>query len=204
MRHGITLGVFVITLLATDFTTALAQPPEGRDGPPPARRDHLREALDTNGDHELDADEIKNAAASLAKADKNGDGKIGHDEFRPPLPPIPRGPGGFRGPPPPGESEGEARPPRGDRPFRDAAPRGEGRGAGGPSPERFVERAMTFDADGDGKLDKSELEKFAGEMADRMRNAVADRARMHDREGPRWRSEGSDDDDRPERPRRPE
>lgn len=63
---------------------------------------------------------------------------------------------------------------------------------------------MTFDADGDGKLDKSELEKFAGEMADRMRNAVADRARMHDREGPRWRSEGSDDDDRPERPRRPE
>jgi hypothetical protein len=204
MRYGINFGVFAITLLAADFSTALAQPPESRDGPPPGRRDHLREALDTNGDHELDADEIKNASASLAKADKDGDGKISHDEFRPPLPPIPRGPGGFRGPPPPSEGAEEARPPRSDRPGRDAAPRGEGRGAGGPSPERFVERAMTFDADGDGKLDKTELEKFAGEMADRMRSAVADRARMRDGEGPRRRPERSDDDDRPERPRRPE
>jgi hypothetical protein len=28
---------------------------------------------------------------------------------------------------------------------------------------------MTFDADGDGKLDRAEMEKFAGEMQQRMR-----------------------------------
>jgi hypothetical protein len=186
----------------TALATAIAQPPEGRDAPRPEHRDHLREALDTNGDHELDADEIKNAATSLAKADTNGDGRISHEEFRPPLPPIPRGEGGFRGPP--REGDGEARPLREGRPVRDGAARGENRGAGGPSPERFVERALTFDADGDGKLDKSELEKFAAEMADRMRGAMAERGRMRDGEGPRRRPEGSEDGERPERPRRPE
>jgi hypothetical protein len=41
---------------------------------------------------------------------------------------------------------------------------------GPPSPERMVEHAMTFDADGDGKLDRAELTKFAEEMqAMRMR-----------------------------------
>jgi len=35
---------------------------------------------------------------------------------------------------------------------------------GPPSPERMVEHAMTFDADGDGKLDRAELTKFAEEM----------------------------------------
>ena len=90
MRHRIAFGMVTITLLGAAFATALAQPPAGRDGPPPpGRGDGLRDALDTNGDHELDADEIKNASASLAKADKNGDGTIDHDEFRPPLPPIP-------------------------------------------------------------------------------------------------------------------
>ena len=44
---------------------------------------------------------------------------------------------------------------------------GEGR-RGPPSPERFVEHAMSFDADGDGKLDRAELTKLAEEMA-RMR-----------------------------------
>jgi hypothetical protein len=36
-----------------------------------------------------------------------------------------------------------------------------GQRRGPPSPERFVEHAMEFDADGDGKLDRSELTKFA-------------------------------------------
>lgn len=35
---------------------------------------------------------------------------------------------------------------------------------GPPSPERMVEHAMTFDADGDGKLDRAELTKFAEEL----------------------------------------
>lgn len=47
-------------------------------------------------------------------------------------------------------------------------PGGERRGP--PSPEQFVERAMSFDADNDGKLDRSELMKLGEEMqARRMR-----------------------------------
>lgn len=216
MRH-----LILPTVLSTTITAgalAIAQPPERHDGPPPVRGDAIRVALDTNGDHELDADEIKSAATTLAKADRNGDGKIDHEEFRPPLPPIPRGEGGFRGPPPREagfegrprrEESGEARPPREGRPLRDAAVRGEG----GPSPERFVGRAMTFDSDGDGKLDRTELEKFAGEMMQRMRDGMADRGGgpggergrgVRDADGPRQRSEESDSDERPERPRRPE
>lgn len=203
---------------------AIAQPPEGRDGPPPGRADTIRQALDTNGDHELDADEIKSASANLAKADKNGDGKIDHEEFRPPLPPIPRGEGGFRGPPP-REGGAEGRPPRGEvseaaqpregRPFRDGALRGDGaaRPEGGPSPERFVERALTFDADGDGKLDRAELEKFAGEVMQRMRAGMAERGMgpggprdggFRPGDGQRRRPEGGEEGSRPERPRRPE
>lgn len=207
MRVRFTLAILTMTAACGPF--AAAQPPERRDGPPPERRDSLRDALDTNGDHELDADEIKNAAASLFKADRNGDGKIDHEEFRPPLPPIPRGEGGFRGPPPSGESGSER------RPVRDGAGRGDGRplAEGGPSPERFVERAMTFDADGDGKLDRTEMEKFAGEVMQRLRGGMAARGAGPDSErgggfrpadGPRRRPEGGEAGERPERPRRPE
>jgi len=182
MRLRIALGL----LAATCGPLAVAQPPEGRDGPPPGRGDTIRQALDTNGDHELDADEIKNAAANLAKADKNGDGKID-----------------------------EGAPPREGRPLRDGAIRGEGgpRPEGGPSPERFVERALTFDADGDGKLDRTELEKFAGEVMQRMRAGMQERGMgpggprdggFRPADGPRRRPEGGEEGSRPERPRRPE
>ena len=63
-----------------------------------------------------------------------------------------RGPGGPR--------EGRAGP--GGREGR-MGPGGGGPG-GPPSPERFIEHAMEFDADGDGKLDRGELTKFAEEI----------------------------------------
>jgi len=214
MRFSLVIGTLAVTAACSGL--AVAQPPEGRDGPHHDRLDGVRDALDAHGDHKLDADEIKNAAANLAKADKNGDGTIDHEEFRPPLPPIPRGPGGFRGPPPreggpegrPRRDErGEGGPPREGRPPREAAFRGEDgpRPEGGPSPERFVERAMTFDADGDGKLDRTEMEKFAGEVMQRMRSGMMAGRGFREGEGPRRRSEGGDDrGERPERPRRPE
>ena len=210
MRTLFALGIVVVTAICGQFVTA--QPPEQRDGPPPEWRDGLRDALDTNGDHELDADEIKNATANLAKADRNGDGKIDHEEFRPPLPAIPRGEGGFRGPPPARERGSESGPVRGGGFRGEGGPRPEG----GPSPERFVERAMTFDADGDGKLDRTEVEKFAGEMMQRLRGGMAERGTgpAGDRsggfrpgDGPRRRpdtAEGTESGERPERPRRPE
>ena len=97
----------------------------------------------------------------------------------------------------------------------------EGRGGPGgpPSAERLVEHAMSFDADGDGKLDRSELTKFAEEMQ-RMRGGRGGPGGS--RGGPEGRSgrgpEGSggfggpgggppsssEDRERPARPRRPE
>jgi len=210
MRALLALGIVFVSAACSQVVTA--QPPERPDGPPPERRDGLRSALDTNGDHELDADEIKNASASLAKADRNGDGKIDHEEFRPPLPAIPRGEGGFRGPPPARESGSESGPVRGGGFRGEGGPRPEG----GPSPERFVERAMAFDADGDGKLDRTEMEKFAGEMMQRLRGGMAARAAgpaaergggFRPGDGPSRRpdtAEGTESGERPERPRRPE
>jgi hypothetical protein len=97
----------------------------------------------------------------------------------------------------------------------------EGRGGPGgpPSAERLVEHAMSFDADGEGKLDRSELMKFAEEMQ-RMRGGRGGPGGS--RGGPEGRSgrgpEGSggfggpgggppgssEDRERPARPRRPE
>lgn len=204
--------------------------------PPP---DPLREALDTNHDQELDAEEIKNAAQSLLKLDADRDGRLNHEEMRPPHPPEMRGPGGPGGPPrdggrggppgdgprdgrggPPGDGprEGRGGPP-GDGP-RDGrgGPPGDGPrdgrggpggfGGGPPSPERFLERAMTFDADRDGKLDRNELLKFAEEMG-RMRGGMGGgpggpgggEGGFRGRGGPPGAGDGGD---RPQRPRRPE
>ena len=183
---------------------ALAQPPRGPGGGPPPGFgagppgpppfDPLREALDRDHDHRLDADEIKNAATALLSLDGNGDGVIDEEEFRPPHPPGDHGPPGEgpaqRGGPPEGEGPPRGGPPGERRPGGPEGPgrggfdgpppgRGPGGGPGGPpeggpgprgagmgppSPERFVERAMTFDTDNDGKLDRNELAKFAEEM----------------------------------------
>jgi hypothetical protein len=180
--------ILLAAVPAGGLAIAVAQPPEDR---PPGPADRLRAALDANGDHELDEQELENAATALRSLDADGNGRIDPHEFRPPLPPPPREPGdrggpegrpglgrggeGFRPGGPPGDSPRPARPegpPRGrpEGPPRDGAgPR--------PSPERFVERAMSFDADGDGKLDREELGRFAEEMMSRMRAGMADRGR---------------------------
>ena len=84
------------------------------------------EALDTNHDGVLSADEIANAATSLKQLDKNGDGRLTEDELRPP-PPGRRGgpPGGQPGANPNGiRDESAARPlrPPGLPPFADHEP----------------------------------------------------------------------------------
>ena len=164
-----------------------AQPPGGFDGPsgrgpgaPPGGfrppPDPIREALDANHDHQLDADEIRSASNALLTLDGNGDGILGHDEIRPQVPPggpnrngrgVDRGPpqsrggrDGAEGPGGPrrqGGPGGPRRPEGADRP----GPGGRGQG---PVPERFLERLMSFDADGDGKLDRDELRTCAEQM----------------------------------------
>lgn len=53
------------------------------------------QALDTDKDGEISADEIAKAPAALKTLDKNGDGKLSAEELRPNM----RGPGGDRGGP---------------------------------------------------------------------------------------------------------
>jgi hypothetical protein len=130
--------------------------PKAPDGPegfaPPLFA--LMEALDTNKDGKLSADEIKAAPQSLKKLDRNKDGKLSAEEIG--WPPAFPGFGGGRG-----------RPPFGGPPF--------GGERGGRS---LAERIMARDANGDGKVTKSELPKsmhFLIRLADRNEDGAIDK-----------------------------
>ncbi|NDC63644.1 MAG: hypothetical protein EBZ59_06580, partial [Planctomycetia bacterium] len=103
--HRNWLHVIVSVVVVTLAVSVSAQPPGPSDGPPesgPADPrdgfrpppDPLRQAIDANHDHQIDADEIKNAPAALLTMDSNGDGILSHDELRPPMPPELQGRGG--------------------------------------------------------------------------------------------------------------
>ena len=47
------------------------------------RMDPILAAVDTNGDGVLSAEEIRNAAESIRKLDKDGDGKVSREEAMP-------------------------------------------------------------------------------------------------------------------------
>ena len=171
-------------------------------------------SLDKNSDGKLTDDEIR------PPRPEGGPGRDG--ERRPDGPP--RGEGDPRGDRPPGDRppgdrpprDGEGRGPRDGegRPPREGEgrpPEGRGRGEGPPgqgpqgrpmgppNPERFVEDAMRFDADADGKLSKEELMKFATEMGNRQgRPPGGEGGRGPRPEGDRPPGEG--EGQRPERP----
>lgn len=160
------------------------RPREGRgpgpmdSGPPrlmiqPDRMlDHAFE-FDADKNGELNREEMSKFIASFierhgAPAGRPQEGRPpaggppGREEGRPGRPET-RRPGSPEGPPnrPAGEGPREGRPegrPEGQPP---QPPPGEGRPQPPRNPERFVEHAMEFDADGDGKLDRVELAKFA-------------------------------------------
>lgn len=72
------LGLSTLAAMAQDGPPP--PPPPPHHGHPPSP---LFEALDTNHDGVLSADEIKNAATSLGALDKNKDGQLTADEMRP-------------------------------------------------------------------------------------------------------------------------
>jgi len=100
--------------------------------------------LDANDDGVIDAEEVANASAALKKLDKNADGKLTADEYRPIPPGGPGGPREFGGPggPPPDA-------------FRDRD-RGVGGGPGGPPGERAGVGEPRFDSS---PLPKDDAEK---------------------------------------------
>jgi hypothetical protein len=91
-------------------TNAIPTGPDGKLPRPP-----IIAALDPNGDGVIDAQEIANAPAELLTLDKNGDGKLTPDEWRPQRPPEdgpPPGDGGGPG----GDDNGGGGPPPGGPP----------------------------------------------------------------------------------------
>jgi len=185
MKRVVILAVFA--LLSTTVSTGLCQPPGGFGPgfePPP---NPVLETLDVDGDHEISAQEIQTAAASLTKLDKNSDGKLALDELHPA---IHGGRSGFARPGRP--QQRRMRGPAGRGPSGPAEGRDHNSAAGPPSPEQFVENALRFDADEDGKLSKDELAKLAEQFMRRPPSAG--------RPGER---ESRPDDARPARPQRP-
>ena len=229
MKKFLLAGAGLALLGVSATVTVLAQPPQddrppGDDrpaGPPEGRRGErgpggpgrppmpnpLVAALDTNNDREISAEELQAATTSLLTLDKNKDGKLTDDEMRPPRPE--RGPGGGRGDRPFGRDgaergdgpPGHGRGGRGDGPPGDGPP---GRGPmGPPDPERFAEHALEFDADGDGKLDRSELMKFAEQISHRAERS-AGRGGLGPRDGRPGDGPPPEEEQDGERPDRPD
>ena len=136
--------IFTVGLLVVGTSIASAQPPggpgePGRGGPPGgggARISPMMEALDGDHDGVISAREIKNAAAALLTLDKNKDGSLTDDEFRPQ---GGRPTGGGPGEGGPGRGPGEGGPGRGPGeggPGRGPGEGGPGRGPGEGGPGR--------------------------------------------------------------------
>ncbi len=112
--------------------------PDGGPGPGfPRFTFPLLDALDVNQDGKLSKEEIEGAVAALRKLDKNQDGKLSREEIG--WPPAGMGRRGRGGP-------GPARPPAADPGSSSSSP-----------PVSFVERIMSHDKDGDGKVTEEEL-----------------------------------------------
>ncbi len=116
--------------------------------------------LDGDNDGELSKEEIEGAAKSLAKLDKNEDGKLTRDELMPGF-----AGGGFPGGPPlpgrPGEGRPDQRRPEGRPEGRPDARPGErrpGEGRPGANAEQIRARIKEMDKDRDGKISKEEAQ----------------------------------------------
>jgi Ca2+-binding EF-hand superfamily protein len=102
-------------------------------------------AIDADHDGAISAAEMQSAPAALRTLDTNHDGQLTPDELRPAF--DGRGPRG-----------------RGDGDFEGRGGRGEeGRGAPAASADELIDTLMSFDRNGDGKLDRAEVpDRFQG------------------------------------------
>lgn len=144
--------------------------PDGRPGAsgpprPPFGPPALIRALDRDADGEISAEEIKGASESLAKLDKNGDGKLTRDELMP----------GFAG----GRPEGG--PPTWIAEFakrlKDADANGDGKLSQEEAPDRLKQNFDRIDTNSDGQIDEAEVRQ----MFERMRANFGERRPDGDR-----------------------
>jgi EF-hand domain pair len=151
----------------------------GRGGPPGGAGGALPiiAALDTDGDGELSAKEIDNAAAALRTLDKNRDGKLTREEF------LGTARGG--GPGGPNTAELVARMMAFDK-------NGDGKLSKDELPERMQGLLARADANKDGFVDKDELTKLAQQQAGRNQGfgPGGGRGGFSPREGGRGSDEG--------------
>ena len=160
----------------------------GRDGPPGGGFPQLPVlvALDADGDGELSAKEIDNAAAALRTLDKNKDGKLMRDEL---LPAFREG-----GPAGPNPAELVERMMAFDK-------NGDGKLSKDELPERIRGLLERADTNKDGFVDKDELTKLAQRQAGRGqgRGPGAGRGGFFPKGGGRGPGEDRDEggDDRP-------
>lgn len=169
----------------------------------------LEQALDANGDGIIDAKELANAAAVLKSLDRNGDGRLTEDEFRPARPTGGGFGGGAGGP----GSKGSFGNQPGGKNYggpANKAPGSPGGEPGGPDGKKatgsptskggddFVQRLFQNDKNNDGKLTKAELPEslqVVFETADANRDGVIDRqeaAALADRMKARGSTPGTD------------
>lgn len=127
----------------------------------------LMTALDTDGDGTLSPSEIADSSKSLMKLDKDGDGAISAEEMKPDMSKI-GPPGGLAGAA--GAAAGmlqQMSPAMIGKMFETRDANGDGKLSGDEIPERMRERVSMIDTDGDGSLQKSEVEAMATRMMDR-------------------------------------
>lgn len=151
------------------------RPGEGRPGAGPAnpefagrgmammmRNMPLFKALDSDEDGQLSASEIENASKSILKLDKNGDGIVSAEEMRPDPAQMPMfaGPGRPNGP---GQPGGPGAPGPGPemmmRMFENRDKDKDGKLSGDEIPPQMKERLSNIDTNGDGAIDKTEIEQ---------------------------------------------
>lgn len=133
----------------------------------------IMKALDVDEDGQLSASEIENASKSLLKLDKNGDGILNADELRPEPGAMPMfagggGPGGPGGPGG-GGAGGPGGPGAGGpammlRMLETRDTNKDGKLSGDEIPEQMRPRLSMIDENGDGSIDKAEIERMTARM----------------------------------------